>query len=132
MKIFSDRLSDEMKDAGLTQTALATRCGVAQSRVSAWLKGESRPQPRTLEAIANSLGVRAEWLLTGQGERLNEESERIGEAVRRTLPILSNDAANEPDAPLSSLEQLATELRHAGEALTRAAFLVEKLQQKLR
>lgn len=99
MKDFSDRLRHEMDSGGLTQSTLALRCGVSQSRVSDWLSGRSRPQPRTLKAIADTFGISPDWLINGEGPKLNKESERIGEQVRRTLPIKLHGLGSEPDIP---------------------------------
>jgi DNA-binding XRE family transcriptional regulator len=45
---------------GLTQTALAERCGVPQSEISRIESGASNPTLATINAIAGSLGVRME------------------------------------------------------------------------
>ena len=57
-----------LADRGLTQKELAERIFINPSTVTRWITGGSTPQPRTVEAIANAIGVRKEWLLTGEGE----------------------------------------------------------------
>lgn len=68
---FSDRLNAAMQRAGYTQFALAKAVGMAQSSINQLLNkaGGSR---KTVE-IAKVLGVRAEWLASGEGPMLPSE-----------------------------------------------------------
>ncbi|HID7509762.1 TPA: XRE family transcriptional regulator [Enterobacter hormaechei] len=63
---FSDRLAQAMKHAGYTQGRLAKDVGMAQSSVNKLLK-DANGSRKTVE-IASVLGVRPEWLSTGEGE----------------------------------------------------------------
>lgn len=63
---FSERLSQAMKLAGYTQGRLAKDVGMAQSSVNKLLK-DANGSRKTVE-IASVLGVRPEWLSTGEGE----------------------------------------------------------------
>lgn len=54
-----------MVAAGMNQADLALKAGVSQAAVSKWLKG-TIPKGDQLHAIAISLFVTMEWLLTGQ------------------------------------------------------------------
>ncbi|AKR76977.1 MULTISPECIES: XRE family transcriptional regulator [Edwardsiella] len=63
---FSERLSHAMEIAGYTQARLAKDVGMAQSSVNKLLNGASSSR-KTVE-IASVLGVRPEWLSTGQGD----------------------------------------------------------------
>lgn len=63
---FSERLAQAMKHAGYTQGRLAKDVGMAQSSVNKLLK-EANGSRKTVE-IASVLGVRPEWLSTGEGE----------------------------------------------------------------
>ncbi|EGI6721423.1 TPA: XRE family transcriptional regulator [Escherichia coli] len=63
---FSERLGHAMDVAGYTQAKLAKDVGMAQSSVNKLLKG-AKGSRKTVE-IASVLGVRPEWLSTGQGE----------------------------------------------------------------
>jgi PAS domain S-box-containing protein len=65
---FSARLQDALKKRGMTQKELSDRILISPSTVTRWFTGGSQPQPRTIEAIANAIGVRKEWLLSGEGE----------------------------------------------------------------
>lgn len=63
---FSERLAQAMKHAGYTQGRLAKDVGMAQSSVNKLLK-DANGSRKTVE-IATVLGVRPEWLSTGEGE----------------------------------------------------------------
>lgn len=63
---FSERLAQAMKHAGYTQGRLAKDVGMAQSSVNKLLK-DANGSRKTVE-IASVLGVRPEWLSTGEGE----------------------------------------------------------------
>jgi transcriptional regulator with XRE-family HTH domain len=67
-RTFSERLQTILAQRGMTQKELSDRIFIAPSTVTRWFTGGSTPQPRTIEAIANAIGVRKEWLLTGEGE----------------------------------------------------------------
>ena len=56
-ELFANRLQDAMKKAGVTQRDLAARIGVGQPAVSMMLARKCRPQRRTVEKLANALGV---------------------------------------------------------------------------
>ena len=50
------RLREWRERAGLTQQALADKCGVSRSQVSRWETGESRPALCSLEPLVRRLG----------------------------------------------------------------------------
>lgn len=47
---------------GLSQASLGKKIGVGQSKVSAWESGQVRCPLRHAQALAEALGVRAEYL----------------------------------------------------------------------
>ncbi|TPD64457.1 helix-turn-helix transcriptional regulator [Kosakonia cowanii] len=65
---FSERLAQAMSHAGYTQGGLAKAVGMAQSSVNKLLNNANSSR-KTVE-IASVLGVRPEWLSTGEGEML--------------------------------------------------------------
>lgn len=72
---FSERLDLAMKQAGFTQGKLAKAVDMAQSSVNKLLNGANGSR-KTVE-IAKVLGVRAEWLSTGEGPQRNLEPSNI-------------------------------------------------------
>lgn len=83
---FSERLAQAMKHAGYTQGRLAKDVGMAQSSVNKLLK-EANGSRKTVE-IASVLGVRPEWLSTGEGE-MASSSAREPSALYHVKPSLN-------------------------------------------
>lgn len=83
---FSERLAQAMKHAGYTQGRLAKDVGMAQSSVNKLLK-EANGSRKTVE-IASVLGVRPEWLSTGEGE-MASSSAREPTALYQVKPSLN-------------------------------------------
>ncbi|HBZ9066341.1 TPA: helix-turn-helix transcriptional regulator [Citrobacter freundii] len=83
---FSERLGHAMDVAGYTQARLAKDVGMAQSSVNKLLKGANGSR-KTVE-IASVLGVRPEWLSTGQGEML-ESGIREANALYQIKPVMN-------------------------------------------
>jgi len=50
---------------GYTQAELARALGTHERQIVRWERGESRPRPRTAQAIADCLGVPVEHLFAG-------------------------------------------------------------------
>ena len=51
------RILELRKEAGLSQAALAEKCGVDKTAVLHWEKGRSSPTGRRLPIVADALGV---------------------------------------------------------------------------
>lgn len=62
----ADRLNEAMNLAGMSQGALAKASGIAQPTIWRLVSGNARGSTKIVE-IANALGVRSEWLSTGNG-----------------------------------------------------------------
>lgn len=56
-------IKDMRKKAGITQTELAKKLGIAQSAVSAWESGEKSPRTAKLMEIAAALNCTVDDLL---------------------------------------------------------------------
>lgn len=61
-ELFSERLRALMTEKGMNQVDLAERIGVGQPAVAMMLKRRCRPQRRTVERIAEALGVAPQQL----------------------------------------------------------------------
>lgn len=68
---FSERLGLAMREAGITQGALADAVGMAQPSVWKLVSGGAKGSKRSVD-IARVLGVRPEWLSSGDGPMRNE------------------------------------------------------------
>jgi transcriptional regulator with XRE-family HTH domain len=68
MDTFSKRLALALGEAGLSQADLARSVDVNPSTVNHWCSGKRCPKPDDTKRIAATLGVRAAWLLLGDGD----------------------------------------------------------------
>ncbi len=105
---FSERLAQAMKLAGFTQGRLAKEVGMAQSSVNKLLK-DANGSRKTVE-IASVLGVRPEWLSTGEGEMnsINNEGTsspnhlKLSQSVIYRVDVLDVKASAGPGALVTS------------------------------
>ena len=67
-KTLGERISDIIKERGLTKTAFAKRINVSQPFVSQIIGGVSVPSDRTIADICREFNVNETWLRTGEGE----------------------------------------------------------------
>lgn len=102
----ADRLTKAMNDSGMTQGALAKASGVAQPTIWRLTSGNARGSTKIVE-IANALGVRVEWLSTGEGpmqdgsERLIDKSSKADSSTYR-VDVLDVQASAGPGTMLSN------------------------------
>ena len=75
MDSFSNRLSELIKNLGITKTAFSERLNISQAFVSQMCSGTKIPSDRTIADICREFGVREEWLRTGEGDMLLPVSE---------------------------------------------------------
>ncbi|MCT4708808.1 helix-turn-helix transcriptional regulator [Enterobacteriaceae bacterium H11S18] len=76
----ADRLNMAMERSGMTQGALAKASGVAQPTIWRLSSGNAKGSTRIVD-IANALGVRPDWLSSGDGEMCNEGQKPISKMV---------------------------------------------------
>lgn len=60
--VFAERLKAKMEEKGFNQSQLAERANIGQPAISMMLKRDCRPQKRTVENLAEALGVLPEEL----------------------------------------------------------------------
>lgn len=63
----SDRISQVVKESGLTKTAFAKRINISQPYLSQLCGGGYTPSDRTIADICREFHVRREWLEHGEG-----------------------------------------------------------------
>lgn len=73
---FGDRLAGAREAAGLSQRDLAQRLGVRLKTVAAWEDDAMDPRANRLQMLAGMLGVSIRWLLTGEGDGLDQPSDQ--------------------------------------------------------
>lgn len=85
------RLNERLRELDLSQAELSRRAGVAQSLLSAIVRG-AVAETRKLPIIAAEIGVRPEWLATGRGPKLvigGDDEPRMGSTIRQWVPLIS-------------------------------------------
>ncbi|MDJ1008801.1 MAG: helix-turn-helix domain-containing protein [Paracoccaceae bacterium] len=115
-----DRLTAAREDAGLTPDALAGRVGVSTDTVASWEADMSEPRANRLSMLAGVLNVSLRWLLTGDGQGVDEPSEAESGLPRSDVSALLAEIRllrGEAERTAARLEVLEARL----EAATRAA-----------
>jgi len=69
---FGDRVTGAREAMGWTQKELAKRLGVKLKTVAGWENDLSEPRANKLQMLAGILNISLVWLLTGDGEGVNE------------------------------------------------------------
>ena len=72
----SDRISQVVKESGLTKTAFAKRINISQPYLSQLCGGGYTPSDRTIADICREFRIREEWLRTGEGDMAIADTER--------------------------------------------------------
>lgn len=80
---FQDLIKQLRREAGLAQTELAERLGMAQRTVSSWETGDAVPRPRVIRKLARVLRYpEAELMIAANLARTAAEARRIAESDR--------------------------------------------------
>lgn len=90
---FKDRLTQRLKETGLTQSELAKRIGVSKTTITFWKTGVNKLSGENLMALAKALRCSARWLATGEGQP-------IPDGLSLDKPWLDmDDASNVEEGP---------------------------------
>ncbi|MDR3126832.1 MAG: helix-turn-helix transcriptional regulator [Rickettsiales bacterium] len=74
---FGRRIRESRISSGLKCSALSKKAGVPEEEISAIEDGRRRPAGKTIDRLADALGVSRMWLLTGiSPEIVNEQIKR--------------------------------------------------------
>jgi len=69
---FGDRLAAARDVSGLSQSDLSRRLGVLPKVIRNWEDDRSEPRANKLQMLAGILNVSMSWLITGQGDGVEE------------------------------------------------------------
>lgn len=69
---FGDRLAGAREAEGMTQSVLARRLGVKLKTLKGWEEDLSEPRANKLQMLSGVLNVSLIWLLTGEGDGVEE------------------------------------------------------------
>lgn len=74
MQTIGDRISLIIKKQGMNQSDFAKALKITPSSVSTMISGKSNPSAQTIQQICDKFGYNPEWLTTGEGDPLRENS----------------------------------------------------------
>ena len=101
LKGFPARLTQAREELGISGRELRERTGTDVSRLEGG-KRLSGVSAATVIVLARALGVRVEWLLTGEGPRRADGRFVVLELTPEILKLLRNPAANLPAGELTA------------------------------
>lgn len=108
-----------MKSHNLTAYQISKETGVAQSTLSDWKKGKSKPKTDKLQKIADYFGVSVDYLMTGsapepkQGYYLNDETAAIAQEIfeNKELRMLFDASRNATPEDLIAVRDVMLALK---------------------
>ncbi|WP_371170789.1 helix-turn-helix domain-containing protein [Aliiroseovarius sp. 2305UL8-7] len=109
---FGDRLAGAREAVGMSQTELARRLGVKVKTLRGWEEDLNEPRANKLQMLSGLLNVSLRWLLSGEGEGVNEPQ------------------AFPDDAP--EVRDLLLEIRDIKAQMSRSADQLGRLEKRLR
>lgn len=66
---FAERLVETRESLGMTQRELAIKLGITPTRLNYWEKGKREPDMLYIKALAEALGVTADWLICAENAK---------------------------------------------------------------
>lgn len=98
------RIIELRKSLGLTQEEFSKEIGLSRNFIWMIEKGDRIPSDRTISDICRKFRVREEWLRTGSGEMIIEDSHR--EKLQRFFADVLATAPDERSSFVSALADL--------------------------
>ena len=113
-RMFKLRLKQLREEMGISQAALATLLGVAQSTVGMWENGKNNPSHAKLEQLSNLFGVTADYLM-GRSEESGHGSASINTKLRIRELRLKKNATQQDIAEILDVSTAAVGRYERGE-----------------
>ena len=89
-----ERIKNSRIAAKMTQEELAKAVGKTRNAVAQWESGAAHPRPNTLEDIAGALNVSLEWLLVGDKDAGECDSQQISDRPAiKLIPVYGQAVA---------------------------------------
>ncbi|MDT8855321.1 helix-turn-helix transcriptional regulator [Paracoccaceae bacterium Fryx2] len=101
---FGDRVAGAREAAGLSQEDLARQLGVKLKTVQGWENDLIDPRANKLQMMAGMLNVSIRWMLTGEGDGLDQPS------LPRVLPGEARGALDDLGQMRARMQALTTEM----------------------
>lgn len=118
-----DRIRLARKELGVSQQAIGNRFEISRAAVAQWEAGDTGPNTPRLGILADMLGVRLEWLVTGQGPMHPGQSSTAWDAGFRPVPVIDfTHAGHIADYPGVSASTREAEFLAADASIGSEAF----------
>lgn len=117
---FGDRVAAARRATGMDQEKLARKMGIKLKTLIAWEDDISEPRANKLQMLTGVLNVSIIWLLTGEGEGVNDPWEDDSQ---------SDPVRVEMSEVISQLRVIRGEYSRLGERLARLEKRLSKSQQ---
>ncbi|MCK0170728.1 helix-turn-helix domain-containing protein [Aliiroseovarius sp. S1123] len=109
---FGDRLAAAREAVNMSQSDLARRLGIKLKTLRGWEEDLSEPRANKLQMVSGVLNVSMRWLLTGEGEGVEEPGLENGEAPEvRDLLLEIRDIKMQMNRSADQLGRLEKRLR---------------------
>lgn len=109
---FGDRLAAAREAENMSQSALARRLGVKLKTLRGWEEDLSEPRANKLQMVSGILNVSMRWLLTGEGEGVDEPEDEPSEHPEvRDLLLEIRDIKMQMNRSADQLGRLEKRLR---------------------
>lgn len=110
-RVFSENLRARMDRVGMTQAELAQKLGLGQSTIAEWYHGRKYPRPKSLQMIADALGVYM--------SDLREPQNSTGQTKKAVaIPVLGSVPAGIPISAVQEIldwEEISEDMARRGE-----------------
>ena len=108
MSTFAERLELARKEKGMTQKWLSDQIRITDAYMSQMSTGKRIPSERTMQDLANALGVNVEWLANGVGEK-NPDLSREEEIAEIVAQILKDEPGSKRERIIKVIASLTYE-----------------------
>lgn len=107
-----NRINAVREEKGIPKMTFYKDVKITSGAITQWKKGDTHPSQRTLETIADYLGVTYEWLVAGSGDK-------------KEKPVIpeGDELLNSPVAWATAWDQASPELRRAALAVLKSGVL---------
>lgn len=88
MQTLSERIDFIINsECGGKATTFSERLGINSANVSMWRSGKSKPSSQTIKQICDTFGYNLDWLTTGKGDPVRQQSlsDQLAAALGRAL-----------------------------------------------
>lgn len=102
MSVFSERISELMKNNRLSQKELSAKAGVTESAMSYYVNGERTPRSDVLTRIAKALGTTTDYLLGNTSEATLNSTDKGLQYLQRNLGKLNTEQLKRAETMLKA------------------------------